>query len=171
MTDTEFDIHRFARTIDHSEQRMHGPAERLKTVKHAIVAILLRRYRPLIRHLIGDTFGRREIDLAQVIEFLIENRIGDEIPLPKVEAQDRPDLTRSGRRIPVLLIDTEFKTQAVKEGAVLRVRRHERRAQLEPIIQQLVIGIGVHRKMQPKLPPGRHAQRPFGEADQRMIGV
>ena len=62
MADAEFDIYRFPSVVDHREQRLILPGERLKMAKPAEIGVVLDCCGPAFGKIISDPRRRREIE-------------------------------------------------------------------------------------------------------------
>jgi hypothetical protein len=82
VANTELDAVRAAVVIDNEEQGLGLPLERRKLAHIAEIGVVLERAGPERREVVGDTLGRRKVQLAYSVKSGVDDGIDDEVPRP-----------------------------------------------------------------------------------------
>src|SRR5207249_2910535 len=128
-----FDVPRLAGVVDHPVGLMCLLTSGVELVEWSEIVVFLDSHRPHRRNVIGNARGWREIEILKTVIGGVENRIDDDVHRFQVPTDDRPNLGRKSRRVPMSVIKAKLKISAVEEPTVVRMRHGEQCAQLEAV--------------------------------------
>ena len=101
----------------------------------------------------------------------VQDRVDEDIDRPQMPPDDRADLRREPPLVPPFRVDAELEVRAVDELSCIRVGDGKQCSQLEAVeAPAAVVVVAVERQVKTGLEPVRHAQRPFRDAVQRVVG-
>src|SRR5579864_8220336 len=126
---------------------------RVELTQRPVVGVLLSRHGPLLREIVSDSRGRREVEALKAAKIGgVQNRINDDVDGMQVQSDDRSNLRGEAPGIPLSGIDAEFEIHAIEKRGVGRFWLYEQRAQLEPVERPAqVLRVTVQRQVEPRL--------------------
>jgi len=112
-----------------------------KTAKRPKAIVLLYGPRPFWSEIVGDAASRIELKtLETACVVRVEDWIIDEVPTPKMHADNGTKFRRDAFRLPMQRIDAKLEIQSVKELSIVRVGAYEEFAELKTIDRCSMIG-------------------------------
>jgi hypothetical protein len=136
VADAELNAHRIAFIIEHREERLLLPVERVEMAQAAVAGIVLKCGCPSFGEIVGHPCRRCEIERTRTLERSVEDRIDDQINGTDATADDWPDFGGIAGRLPIARVVAELEIDAVKEASVLGVWDDKLGTQLGTVDQE-----------------------------------
>src|SRR6185312_46246 len=152
--------------VDDGEQLVDLRRHRRDVTERSEIIILLGGHSPHRREVVVDARRGDEVETLDAALVLgVEDRIDDDVDRFQVPADDRPRLLGKAAVVPAVRVGAELEVHAIDERAIIGVRDHEQRPQLEAVVAPAEsVVVAVERHVQTRLEPGRYAIRPLGDA-------
>jgi len=144
---------------------------RIKSTQGADIGVLFGRQSEFVRKLVGDAGSRREVKVAKsATPRIVEDRVGNEIDLVEMEAEDGPNLGSEPIGVPIAGVVTEFKIASVKQCALVVLWGDKEHPNFETVEGRAVtLGAAVERKIEARFQPVGYTVGPLCHAVEGMI--